>query len=146
MCPNKMKEILYRIKSELSADEYSVGEGASESRIGEAEHKLSLSFPEEYREFLKVFGWLEVYNSYFFGVPDNLLGEGSVVKMTLYAREQWALPTEFLALYSSEDKIAWCLSCKSNDAQIVAYDITAKRLGSVVSINHEAMLLEYLGF
>lgn len=139
-----MKEILEKFKVNFDQNEYSLGAQASDSKIKAAEEELSLSFPEKYKDFLKTFGWLEVYNNYFFGISNEPLGAGSTVAMTLYARKHWSLPEEYIVIYSSEDKILWCLNCQSAGEKVISYNTETKKIETIVAPNLERLLMDYL--
>lgn len=139
-----MKELLEKFKESFDQNEYNLGVQASDAEIKAAEQALGLSFPEEYRNFLKSFGWLEIYNNYFFGLPNNPLGAGSAIAMTIYARKHWALPSEYIVVYSSEDQVLWCLNCQSAEGKVISYNSETKKIETIVAPNLERLLMDYL--
>lgn len=122
-------------------DAWCVGGGADPAWIAQAEELLGIRFGNEYRAFLAQFGWLEIYNTYFFGVPADLENDAcSVVRMTRYARQEWALPPTLVVMHSSDDQVLWCLE---GDA-VVAFDTHTKKITGKVGPGYFQVLGEYL--
>ncbi|MFY7809790.1 MAG: SMI1/KNR4 family protein [Fimbriimonadaceae bacterium] len=105
-----MKESLIKA-IEKNNGRIELGGPASQDAIDVTSRALGVELPESLMDFARNFGWLEVDNTYVFGVPKNpLTDEGSCVRMTLYARQTWNLPTELIVIYSSEDEVLWCVT------------------------------------
>lgn len=142
-----IESITQCLADNLETDEYRIGGAASESQIASAEMQLSLRFPDDYRRFLAEVGWLEVFNMYFFGVPEDVEnGEGSVVGMTRYARAQWNLPPEFLVFYSSEDVVLWCMKGIGivREIEVVAFDVEKQKVIGRVGSSFWEVITGYL--
>lgn len=132
------------LRDNLDADDYRIGGTADPGQIASAESRLGVRFPDDYQHFLAEVGWIEVYNSYWFGVPADLeAGEGSVVRMTHYARQSWNLPGELFVIFSSDDQVLWCLdgSRRVPESRVVAFDTRQRKLtGSVADSFGEALV------
>lgn len=103
-----------------------VGGGATENAILTTSSELGLTLPGEFLVFARTFGWLEIENVYFFGVPnDPLKSEGSALRMTAYARDSWSLPANLIVVYSSEDEVLWCLTGANNESEIARNEVLA---------------------
>lgn len=145
--PIIIRSISAYLQQNLDGDEYRIGLPATDSQISAAEALLTCTFPEDYRDFLKAYGWLEVFNSYFFGVDGNGQEEGSVVRMTEYARAAWNLPNNLLVVHSVDDEVLWCIQCEIRTIQsckVIAFDTASQRVTSVVARSFEACISEYL--
>lgn len=131
------------LQNNLDAGDYRVGGAADPGQIARAESSLGLCFPDDYRCFLAEMGWIEVNNAYWFGVPADLeAGEGGVVRMTHHAREHWNLPQALFVIFSSDDRVLWCLDGSKHAAKssVVAFDTHQRKLtGSVAGSFGEAL-------
>lgn len=140
-----MLNILEKLKTGFDPDEYKVGGGVSDEQISAAEKNLNLKFPDVYKDFLSEVGWLEICNVYFFGVSLQSNAEGSVTRMTQFAQANWNLPCNFIVVYSSADKLLWCMECSASHlSKIRGYDTDKQRFISVVSEDFEALINNYL--
>lgn len=127
-----MMEALTRLLAH-NAESVRIGAPASDQAIAEAEEALGLTFSETFIEFVREVGWLEVDNTYIFGIPTTpLIDEGSAVRMTLYARQQWKLPDNLIVIYSSEDELLWCISGAQKNTtpsdNVVTYSTLRKKV------------------
>jgi len=135
------------LESNVDTDDYRIGGSAAADAITLAESVLAVQFPEEYRQFLAEVGWLEIHNSYFFGVPaDPESEEGSVVHMTRHARSHWALPEKYLVVYSSDDQVLWCLDGTSagTSSKVFAFDTRRSEFTGTVSATYFDALSDFL--
>ncbi len=135
------------LEANVDADDYRIGGSVAAPAIALAETALAVHFPEEYREFVGEVGWLEVHNSYFFGVPAHIESEeGNVVHMTRYARNHWALPENYLVVYSSDDQVLWCLDGASSErrSKVLAFDTRRNEVTGTVSATYFDALSEFL--
>ncbi|MEN9864865.1 MAG: hypothetical protein RL748_455 [Pseudomonadota bacterium] len=140
-----MLNIIENLRNNFDSDEFRIGGGVNDDAIGAAERELGLAFPMSYKEFLKEVGWLEISNVYFFGIPEQLYGEGSVVKMTKFSRENWQLPPNCIVIYSSEDKLLWCIECDGNVNPVIkGYDTEKRKILSKIANDFESLMDEYL--
>ncbi|WP_313915169.1 SMI1/KNR4 family protein [Tahibacter sp.] len=135
------------LEANVDADDYHIGGGVPARTIALAENALAVQFPAEYREFVGEVGWLEIHNSYFFGVPaDPESEEGNVVHMTRYARNHWALPENYLVVYSSDDQALWCLDGASAErrSKVLAFDTRRTEFAGTVSASYFDALSDFL--
>lgn len=135
------------LQNNLDADDYRIGGGADPGQIACAERALGLYFPDDYQRFLAEVGWIEICNVYWFGVPaDPEAGEGSVVRMTHYAREHWSLPHELFVVFSSDDQLLWCLdgSRRLPESRVVAFDMRLRKLSGPVADSFGEALQAFL--
>ncbi len=138
-------DILKKLEENFDSDEYRIGGGVTKDKIQSAEQALNMVFPVPYKEFLSQVGWLEVINNYFFGVASQDEGEGSVVRMTHFAQQNWDLPEGLIVIYSSADKLLWCMaSANERSSKIVGYDTSKQKIVSVVSEDFESLIADYL--
>ena len=79
--------------------------GATPAQVTEAEARLGLQFPEDYRRFLTAFGAAEVGGRGLFGLGSdlNILGGLNVVWHTEEARRQRGLASGFIVLSAWDD-------------------------------------------
>jgi hypothetical protein len=138
------------LASNRDNDEYRVGGAASDAVITDCELALGVKFSSEYREFAKEVGWLEVDNTYLFGVNEKdgtATGEGGTVRMTKYARETWGLPGNLYVVYSSDDAVLWCIdgSVSSRASKVIAYDTRKKKITGTVANSFDEALTEFFG-
>ena len=135
------------LQSNVDADDYRIGGSATAAAMALAESALALKFPDEFREFVGKVGWLEVHNSYFFGVPaDPESEEGSVVHTTRHARNHWTLPENYLVVYSSEDQVLWCLdgAAAASRSKVLAFDTRRREFTGTVSETYFEALSDFL--
>jgi hypothetical protein len=80
-----------QVREALAAAASDRGDGATEAEILEAESLIG-AFPQDYRQYLKEFGWVVIGNNEVYGlgrgVPDYL----NVARMTLVERQEPAVP------------------------------------------------------
>lgn len=131
-----MKESLIKA-IEKSKGRIKLGGPASQEAIGTTSRALDVDLPESLIDFARNFGWLEVDNTYIFGVPRNPLSdEGSCARMTLYARQMWDLPAELVVIYSSEDEVLWCVTggkgTSASSGKVVAFSTLQRKTTGVV--------------
>jgi SMI1-KNR4 cell-wall len=131
--------------------EYRMGGSVDDLTIRSTETRLGVTFPPSYKKFLADVGWIEIFNSYFFGLRKEKTNdsEGNVITMTEYARNTWSLPTELIPIHSIDDQVLWCLdySPKENarvEKKIVAYDTGKRRVTGLVSPDFWSCISDFL--
>ena len=65
---------------------------ASSAQISDAEKQLNVEFTEGLREYLRIFGWLELGHLEFFGLGPGVPGHLDLVRMTLSERHEVNCP------------------------------------------------------
>lgn len=133
------------VQKNFEEGEYFFGTPPSEQEINGAERALEVTFPESYADFVRQVGWMELDNACFFGVPGECTAEGSVVRMTQYARHGWGLPKEYIVLYSSEDEVLWCMPSGKQQRGVLAYQTRQRSFAGKVASSLEKLLLDYIG-
>jgi hypothetical protein len=132
------------LESSVDDDDLRVGGSVDEAAILRAEAALDLKFPDDYRRFVAEVGWVQIFNSYFFGVPTTEgAEEGSVVAMTRYARERWSAPADCLVVYSSNDQVLWCIR-PANDSKVIAFDTRRTMFTGTVASSFLAALENFV--
>lgn len=132
------------LESFVDSGDLRTGGAVDEAAILRAEVDLGLKFPDEYRRFVAEVGWVEIFNSYFFGVPMlESAEEGSVVAMTRYARERWGVPADCLVVYSSDDQVLWCIRSAA-DSKVVAFDTRRKMFTGTVASSFLSALEDFV--
>lgn len=132
------------LESSVDSGELRIGGAVDETTTHRAEEALGLNFPEDYRRFVAEVGWAEIFNNYFFGVPvEEDSQEGSVVAMTLHAREHWSTPADCLVVYSSDDQVLWCIRSAS-DSKVVAFDTRRKVFTGTVASSFLSVLERFV--
>ncbi len=104
------------------------GDGASEKSISEAEKILNVSFPEDYRNFLKNWGYL-----YLKGISEWINGISfdkvvSAVDETLDLRKYTALPPHFVAFYSDDGERHWCIDTRYSEGPVIIWNPFEERI------------------
>lgn len=130
------------ILEKLDADDYRLGVPSTPSDITKVEDELQLDIPEEIKEFSLQVGWLEIDNCYFYGIPGIGSDEGSCVKMTIFARNEWNFPNSLVVIYSSEDEVLWYMDSKSS--AVIAFDVFKREITGLVGDSLENVLIDYL--
>jgi SMI1-KNR4 cell-wall len=100
------------------------GTGASAAEINEAEGRLGLAFPPDYRRLLHDFGWIQVGPTEIFGLGKGIPRYLDVVEMTLAERRDATptLPSELLPVMNDGGGNLYCLNCNDASAPLVIWD------------------------
>lgn len=99
----------------------------NEETIIAGEHKLRVTFPKSYREFLKRYGLGDIYGEEIFGLGTEETGIPNVVWITKDLRESEGLPDHFVCFYFAGDGEYFCLDCsdvqsgKDDYASVVSF-------------------------
>jgi 3-beta hydroxysteroid dehydrogenase/isomerase len=106
--------------------------GVGIERINDAEKKLGILFPSQYKAFLLGCGSCGIADTYVSGLFkewDNLTSTGSVVHDTIEAREKHNLPNEYIVVEYMVDENYYVLKTSGNiqieDGEIYSIDINS---------------------
>ena len=118
-------------KQEINPDIEIFG-GVGIEQINNAEKKLGILFPTQYKAFLLGCGSCGIADTYVSGLFkewDNLTSTGSVVHDTIEAREKHNLPNEYIVMEYMVDENYYVLKTSGNiqieDGEIYSIDINS---------------------
>ena len=118
-------------KQEINPDIEIFG-GVGIEQINNAEKKLGILFPSQYKAFLLGCGSCGIADTYVSGLFkewDNLTSTGSVVHDTIEAREKHNLPNEYIVIEYMVDENYYVLKTSGNiqieDGEIYSIDINS---------------------
>ena len=118
-------------KQEINPDIEIFG-GVGIEQINNAEKKLGILFPTQYKAFLLgcgSCGIADTYVSRLFKEWDNLTSTGSIVHDTIEAREKHNLPNEYIVIEYMVDENYYVLKTSENDriedGEIYSIDINS---------------------
>lgn len=118
-------------KQEINPDIEIFG-GVGIERINDAEKKLGILFPSQYKAFLLGCGSCGIADTYVSGLFkewDNLTSTGSIVHDTIEAREKHNLPNEYIVIEYIVDENYYVLKTSGNDriedGEIYSIDINS---------------------
>ena len=118
-------------KQEINPDIEIFG-GVGIERINDAEKKLGILFPSQYKAFLLGCGSCGIADTYVSGLFkewDNLTSTGSIVHDTIEAREKHNLPNEYIVIEYMVDENYYVLKTSENDriedGEIYSIDINS---------------------
>jgi len=101
---------IQRIKVLLKAinEEYELDLRPDDKKILEVESKLGLKFPEDYKQFLKTFGWIYIF---------ELAGINSTLEETLKLRKSYGdeFPNNIIPIDEDGYGNYYCLVCSGKD-------------------------------
>jgi hypothetical protein len=122
---------------EQNKDVCSSGRPASDELIQKAEQFLGLTFPSDYRHFLKRWGTLSIGPLEFYGTCDDDFVNSSVpdaIWYTMRERQDVDLPTNLVILYDNNGVEYYCLdTTDSEHSPVVAWDIGSRRIRATKS-------------
>lgn len=135
-----------RLHKKFSFLVFEGGNGASEEIIQDAENKLGLKFPSDYRDYLMEFGWLEVEHYEFFGVGSGI---PKYLDLKLVASEEWGeggLYENLLPIWNNGGGDLYCIDLKqsTNDKSIICAFYHENRQTEMVATSFENWLTEKL--
>jgi len=139
---------LKELRSFLEANEdlVDIGTPASEEKILEAERFLGITFPEDYRTFLREWGTLSIGPMEYYGIAGQSFEKSSVpngIWLTSVKRGEVELPADLIIISSNEGDEYVCLDLKvPDDYQIVVWDVTLARIVSTRSIDLFRYIIE----
>ena len=106
--------------------------GVGIEQINDAEKKLGILFPSQYKAFLLGCGSCGIADTYVSGLFkewDNLTSTGSIVHDTIEAREKHNLPNEYIVIEYMVDENYYVLKTSGNDSiedgEIYSIDINS---------------------
>lgn len=118
-------------KQEINPDIEIFG-GVGIEQINDAEKKLGILFPSQYKVFLLGCGSCGIADTHVSGLFkewDNLTSTGSVVHDTIEAREKHNLPNEYIVIEYMVDENYYVLKTSGNiqieDGEIYSIDINS---------------------
>lgn len=118
-------------KQEINPDIEIFG-GVGIEQINDAEKKLGILFPSQYKVFLLDCGSCGIADTYVSGLFkewDNLTSTGSIVHDTIEAREKHNLPNEYIVIEYMVDENYYVLKTSENDriedGEIYSIDINS---------------------
>ena len=118
-------------KQEINPDIEIFG-GVGIEQINDAEKKLGILFPSQYKAFLLGCGSCGIADTYVSGLFkewDNLTSTGSIVHDTIEAREKHNLPNEYIVMEYMVDENYYVLKTSGNiqieDGEIYSIDINS---------------------
>lgn len=118
-------------KQEINPDIEIFG-GVGIEQINDAEKKLGILFPTQYKAFLLGCGSCGIADTYVSGLFkewDNLTSTGSIVHDTIEAREKHNLPNEYIVIEYMVDENYYVLKTSENDriedGEIYSIDINS---------------------
>ena len=118
-------------KQEINPDIEIFG-GVGIEQINNAEKKLGILFPTQYKAFLLGCGSCGIADTYVSGLFkewDNLTSTGSIVHDTIEAREKHNLPNEYIVIEYMVDENYYVLKTYENDriedGEIYSIDINS---------------------
>ena len=118
-------------KQEINPDIEIFG-GVGIEQINNAEKKLGILFPTQYKAFLLGCGSCGIADTYVSGLFkewDNLTSTGSIVHDTIEAREKHNLPNEYIVIEYMVDENYYVLQTSENDriedGEIYSIDINS---------------------
>jgi cell wall assembly regulator SMI1 len=102
------------------------GTGASDAEIATAEATLGLVFVDDYREFLRRFGWMDAGGDNHYGLGADVPDHMDLVRRTRCEREQAEphMPPHLLPLLNNGGGNHWCVDSAPgpNFGRIVYWD------------------------
>ncbi|PWU05315.1 MAG: hypothetical protein C5B43_03530 [Verrucomicrobia bacterium] len=117
----ELQEIFNKLKEK---EGFNCGQPQNENSISQLEKELKLTFPEEYKEFLKKFGFATWNGGQIYGASKNL--EENVIHKNKLVRED-IQPEEFIKLPDHAFLIE-----DYGDAFFMLFEKNSKRSGQVV--------------
>lgn len=137
-------------KNAQEGAEISVSGPVDKNKIDLAEKALGVTFPPSYKKYLEEFGAIEIDNYSIAGLTQRDVGElGDVVAFTRYAREEFGLPSQYVALDFKDGDDFLCIDTSQKDASsespiVLINPVTKRQHGSVVSPSFGDHLTAYL--
>jgi hypothetical protein len=121
------------------------GRGATDALIDQAESFLSVQFPEEYREFLRRFGTLEVGFVECYGIVGNDFINSSAPDAIWYTSKERAnaLPHHLAVLCDIDGDELYCVDLTGEvAAPVVVWDLLSKSISRIKSSNMPDFILD----
>jgi hypothetical protein len=139
-------EKLKRIVQENS-DIIDVGNSASDDIISSAERYLNISFPEDYKLFLKMWGTLAIGPREYYGIAGSDFKNSSVpngIWFTLKKREQLDLPKNLIIICDNDGVEYLCIDIDRKDGPsvVVTWNVPSRELLYVKSTDLFDFIIE----
>ncbi|WP_414444864.1 SMI1/KNR4 family protein [Burkholderia sp. 22PA0106] len=121
-----------------------------QEKIHSAELMLGVDFPNSYKMYLEKYGAIDVDARSFAGLTSNNAGDdGNVVAFTKYAREEYQLPVQYIALDFQDGDAFLCIDTqkKGTDGEfpvVLVNPIDGAQMGYAAAENWMDCLEEYL--
>lgn len=119
---------------------YDIRGGVSEDIIRASEKDIGYEFPEAFREYLRVFGGMNIGDSYNVGYGDQSSTD-ELLWITNLCKEEHGIPDGYLCLeHDSYLGYTTCIdlqSNKGNDAPVMWYLFEEQRFDGVESLNYD---------
>ena len=127
-----MDYLKYALEKQEINPEMEIFGGVGIEQINNAEKKLGILFPTQYKAFLLGCGSCGIADTYVSGLFkewDNLTSTGSIVHDTIEAREKHNLPNEYIVIEYMVDENYYVLKTSENDriedGEIYSIDINS---------------------
>ena len=100
-----------------SCKKKTIGEPASLEFIKSTEDHMGVKFPTSYKEFLRAYGWAEIYGNYFFGVGLNIPSIFNLPKVSLdeHTIVQPVMPMHLIPVLNDGAGNHYCLDTSHYD-------------------------------
>lgn len=119
-------------------------------KIQEAESLLGVEFPSSYKEYLLGYGAMEIDGRSFAGLTPNPVGDGGdVVAFTRYARGNYGLPSQYLALDFQDGDAFLCIDTSQKDGDgespvALISPVDGRKMGAMAAKSWGDYLVKYL--
>ena len=117
------------------SDFVDTGTPASEEKIAQAEEFLGLTFPEDYRRFLREWGTLAIGPNEYYGIAGDSFESSSVpngIWFTAVERREVGLPSSLIVLVSREGDQYVCVDAGNpGEPRVVVWDVGAREVSGV---------------
>jgi hypothetical protein len=147
---NKIDNLIHELDSALRAQGRRrgvlLGNPVSEGIILGIESQLKITFPDDYRAFLKSYGYIGIADAFFFGIwvdePDST-SDGSVLGETIKLRKNYNLPHYLVPFYGRESYAYACMNCSPVDTGHKIVDFSPP-IGEIQAAKSATSFQEYL--
>ncbi len=118
------------------ADVYVSKVGADDNAIKYVQEELGVVFPKDYKEFLKTFGLMAIYESSISGISGKeptAMSQGTVIYDTKTVRKEFGLAEGLAVVEYHEGDYCLCLDLRGKESEtescpILEYNIFKRRL------------------
>lgn len=137
-------------ENKRSGSEVVISGSVSIEKIREAESLLGVEFSSSYKEYLSEYGAMEIDGRSFAGLTPNPVGDtGDVVAFTRYARENYSLKNQYIALDFQDGDAFLCIDTSQKDADgespmALVNPVDGRKMGSVSAKYWGDYLAKYL--
>ncbi|CAM2183462.1 antitoxin YobK [Burkholderia cepacia] len=137
-------------ENERSESDIVISGSVSIEKVQEAESLLGVKFPSSYKEYLLGYGSMEIDGRSFAGLtPNPVGGGGDVVAFTSYARGDYGLPNQYLALDFQDGDVFLCIDTSQKDGDgespvVLTSPVDGRKIGAVAAKSWGDYLVKYL--